>query len=116
IEDGSGLTPSEAAAFFADLDSADAEDIDVSAFAGAVFEPEAASPVASREPELTGDASLVDLGIGVRIEKNLAAAGITTVGELAQRSYDDLLAIEGVGPKAASEIRDRLEQVGMVPN
>jgi len=115
IEDGSGLTPSEAAAFFADLDSGDdAEDIDVSAFAGAVFEPEAPAPAVAVEPELSPDASLADLGIGVRIEKNLAAAGITTVGELAERSYDDLLAIEGVGPKAASEIRDRLEQAGMV--
>jgi len=114
IEDGSGLTPSEAAAFFADLDSSDAEDIDVSAFAGAVFEPEAPAPAAPAEPELSADASLADLGIGIRIEKNLAAAGITTVGELAQRSHDDLLAIEGVGPKAASEIRDRLEQAGMI--
>lgn len=52
LEEG-GLTEEEAAAFFAGLDVEDLEDeeIDVSGFAGIVFEPEAPAPVATFEPE-----------------------------------------------------------------
>ncbi len=46
-EETAGLTPSEAAAFFADLDSSRSDDdVDVSGFAGKVFEPEVEKPVA----------------------------------------------------------------------
>ena len=52
-DEAAGLTPTEAAAIFADLDSpseAGSTTLDVSALAGVVFEPEVAQP---RQPVRT---------------------------------------------------------------
>ncbi|MDZ4063506.1 MAG: DNA-directed RNA polymerase subunit beta', partial [Coriobacteriia bacterium] len=47
VDDGAGLTPSEAAAFFADLDGAEDDiKVDTSAFQGIVFEPDAGTSTA----------------------------------------------------------------------
>jgi DNA-directed RNA polymerase alpha subunit len=115
IEDGAGLTPSEAAAFFADLET-EHEDVDVSGFVGITFDPDAdVTPVpAPVVASISLDAPLAELDLNVRIEKNLAAAGVMTVGELADKTEDELGALEGIGPKAVAEIRDRLEQLGLV--
>ncbi|MDZ4180254.1 MAG: DNA-directed RNA polymerase subunit beta' [Coriobacteriia bacterium] len=119
LDEAVGLTPSEAAQFFADLDVATEEDAsaDVSQFVGTVFDPDAeVAPVrvSSEDGEaITSDSSLTELGISVRTEKLLLTAGITTVGELSAKSDDDLLAIEKVGPKAVVEIRERLEAAGI---
>ncbi len=121
LDDAAGLSASEAAAFFADLGSdqrvdADA-DVDVSAFVGVTFDPniEAPAPVPQMTPAFDADASVTELRIPIRIEKSLISAGVTKIGDLAAKTEDDLLALEGVGPKAVSEIRERLEQAGFVP-
>ncbi len=119
-DDAAGLTPSEAAAFFADLEAgyADDEGADVSGYTDTVFEPEPepeAVPVSETEGgnEITSDTSLTELGIPIRIEKALIAAGLTTVGEIAARSESDLLAIDGIGPKAVVEVHERLAAAGV---
>ncbi|PKQ10250.1 MAG: DNA-directed RNA polymerase subunit beta', partial [Actinobacteria bacterium HGW-Actinobacteria-9] len=113
IEDGEGLSASEAAAFFADLE-AESADVDVSEFVGITFDPDVELAPAATVPAISLDAPLAELELNVRIEKNLAAAGISTVGELVDKAPEELLALEGVGPKAVNEIRDRLEQLGLL--
>lgn len=45
-----------------------------------------------------------DLGLSARIEKALKDAGLNTVDDLAGKSKDELLAVNGVGEKAVEEI------------
>ena len=112
-DDTAGLSPTEAAAIFAGLDSPGAgteENVDVSTFAGAVFEPEAAQAGKEASADV-GDPlelTLSELGISTRWAQKLGAAGIGDVRELMTRSEDDILNIEGVGAKALEEIKDRL--------
>ncbi len=111
-DEHSGLSPSEAAAFFADLSSlaGDAE-VDVSAFEGAVFEPEprpSAAPSVTAEEAL--DLSIADLGISVRWETKLVTAGIGDVRALLTRTADEILSIEGIGAKALEEIEQALSK------
>ncbi|MHB9005187.1 MAG: DNA-directed RNA polymerase subunit alpha C-terminal domain-containing protein, partial [Coriobacteriia bacterium] len=113
IDDGEGLSASEAAAFFADLE-AESADVDVSEYVGITFDPDAEPTSAPVAPAISLDAPLAELELNVRIEKNLAAAGISTVGELVDKAPEELLALAGVGPKAVNEIHDRLEQLGLL--
>ena len=117
--EGAGLTEEEAAAFFADLDVShpEDEDVDTSAFAGIVFEPEAeAAPAAEGEGtdgQIAPETPLGDLGVSVRWTKALEDAGIGTVGDLTSRSEDELSDIKGFGAKAMEEVKGALAQRGM---
>jgi DNA-directed RNA polymerase subunit alpha len=53
------------------------------------------------------------LELSTRTENALTNAGIRTVGGLARKGKDDLLALEGLGEKAVSEIRDALARFGV---
>lgn len=55
-----------------------------------------------------------DLQISSRTINSLSEAGIRTVGGLIRKKEEDLLKVEGVGKKAVQEIKDALENYGLV--
>jgi carbon monoxide dehydrogenase subunit G len=71
----------------------------------------APAPVADAAPAQSSPA-LDDLGLSTRTLASLHADGITTVEQLAAKSETELLALDGIGPASASEIRARLGELG----
>jgi large subunit ribosomal protein L31 len=58
------------------------------------------------------------LELSERVQKALSDAGLVRVGDVVDklRAGDrELLAVEGVGPKAVEEIKERLEAIGLIP-
>ena len=58
------------------------------------------------------------LDLSERVQKALTDAGLASIGDVMNKleSGDrELLALEGVGPKAVEEVKERLEAVGLVP-
>lgn len=53
------------------------------------------------------------LELSTRTANALTGAGIRTVGGLARKTAEDILALEGVGEKAVEEIRDSLARFGI---
>ena len=108
---------------FADLDLEDG-DIDVSAFTGLTFDPNAefVTPgndvVEIEEIEMAGaedptSLTLTDIGVAARWVNKFAEAGIETVADLKGRSEDDLLGLPGIGQKAVEEVKEGLEANGL---
>jgi len=116
-EAAAGLTPSEAAAFFADLGVGDESDEAARTLAGTVFEPESAAAqqraVAMPTGEEALDLAISELGISTRWEVKLAGAGIGDVRTLVTKTPEDILGIEGLGAKALEEIEHQLEERGL---
>jgi len=54
-----------------------------------------------------------DLGLSARTTNALIGASVKTVGGLVRKSGDDILALEGLGAKAVSEIGDALKKHGL---
>jgi DNA-directed RNA polymerase subunit beta' len=104
---------------FADLDLDDS-DIDVSAFAGMTFDPNAeiAAPdmitefgaISAEDPS---QLSLTDLGVSTRWVNKFAEAGVTTIGDLQGMTEDDVLNLPGIGQKAVEELQAGLEARGL---
>jgi carbon monoxide dehydrogenase subunit G len=65
------------------------------------------APVADAAPAASS-AALDDLGLSARTLASLHADGITTVEQLAAKSEAELLALDGIGPASASEIKAKL--------
>lgn len=58
------------------------------------------------------------LDLSERVNKALADAGLVSIGEIVgklEASDRELLAVEGFGPKALEEVKDRLQAIGLVP-
>ena len=58
------------------------------------------------------------LDLSERVQKALADAGLASIGDVTKKLEGgdrELLAVEGVGPKAVEEIKERLEAIGLVP-
>jgi len=58
------------------------------------------------------------LELSERVHKALIEAGIASINDVVKKleaGDRELLAVEGVGPKALEEIKDRLEAIGLVP-
>ena len=55
-----------------------------------------------------------DLDLSSRTVSALEKANIRTVGGLARKKEDDLLEIEGLGPKAIQEIKRSLANLGII--
>ena len=53
------------------------------------------------------------LGLSTRTANALTGAGVRTVGGLARKTAEDILAIEGIGEKAVEEVRDALSKMGV---
>lgn len=64
-----------------------------------------AAPPADAAPAAV---ALADLGLSARTLASLHADGITTVEQLAAKSEDELLALDGIGPASATEIKSKL--------
>lgn len=73
----------------------------------------AESPAAAAEDGEALKARIEDLGLSGRIEHALAEAGIRTVGGLARKREADLLELDGMGPKAVTEIKEALAARGV---
>ena len=55
-----------------------------------------------------------DLGVSQRWTNKFSEVGIETVGDLIGKTEDDLLRIDGIGAKAIEELRDGLENRGLL--
>lgn len=83
--------------------------------------PEAAPAAASDEATLTPDNAaevmktrVEDLELSSRTISALEKANIRTVGGLARKKEEDLLEIEGMGPKAIQEVKRALANFGII--
>lgn len=81
-------------------------------------EPEAAPPqgadeLPQNEREDVMKTRVESLELSTRTANALTNAGIRTVGGLARKSPEDILALEGVGEKAVEEIKEALEKLGV---
>lgn len=56
------------------------------------------------------------LDLSARTAQSLEEASIRTVGGLVRKSKDDILALEGIGPKGLEEITDLLKKMGLSLN
>jgi len=63
-----------------------------------------------------GITSLEKLGLGTRVENRLEDGGVSTVEELAALSEEELVDLEGIGPKSVEKIEDALEEVELEEN
>ncbi len=124
-----GLSEADLEGVFGDFDLEDATDIDVSAFTGMTFDPNAeiGGPAADEfEVEVfEGDAAellgeidpesmtLADLGVSTRWVNKFAEAGVASVADLKGKTDDDLLGLPGIGQKAVDEVRDGLTAKGL---
>ena len=55
-----------------------------------------------------------DLGVSQRWTNKFSEVGIETVGDLIGKTEEDLLRIDGIGAKAIEELRDGLEEKGLL--
>ena len=70
---------------------------------------------ARQESRTSPERAIADLGLGTRPTDVLAAAGITTVGQVMDRlaaGDDAVLAIDGFGRKSLIDLKKRLRQLG----
>lgn len=115
---------------FGDFDLEDAGDIDVSAFTGMTFDPNAgaaldevvespvmlgADTVASAESASVSIESmtLAEIDVSTRWVNKFAEAGVTRVADLAGKADEDLLQLPGIGQKAVDEVRAGLDAHGL---
>ena len=106
---------------FADLDLEDG-DIDVSAFTGVTFDPNAEIAAAGafliEEADMASseDASaltLSDIGVSARWVNKFEEAGIVSVADLVGKTEDELIDLPGIGQKAVEEVKEGLAANGM---
>ncbi|HEX7994472.1 MAG TPA: SRPBCC domain-containing protein, partial [Streptosporangiaceae bacterium] len=73
--------------------------------------PGATTPAAS---SATAAATAIDeLKLPARATSSLHKNGITTIGELASKNADELLAIDGIGPASVEDIKAKLTDLGL---
>jgi uncharacterized protein len=85
----------------------------LSAEPAAEAEPEEA-PEGEAQPAPEGDAQpIAELNLSLRSYNSLRREGIHTVGDLAAKTREELLAIDHIGPASVEEIRQKLADLGM---
>ena len=62
------------------------------------------SDIVAAEEVKENSKSVSDLGLSARVEKALVSAGMTKLEDIKDRKKEDLLAVKGIGEKAAEEI------------
>lgn len=67
---------------------------------------------AEPKPDELFNKPIHELELSIRSENCLLRGGIQTVGELLQRSHDDLLKIRNLGKKSLTEIEEKLQSCG----
>ncbi len=111
---------------FGDFDLDDAGDIDVSAFTGMTFDPNAeigGADLVIEQVDAAGsetvagssleEITLADIGVATRWVNKFAEAGVTTVADLKGKTDLDLLSLPGIGQTAVDEVREGLELNGL---
>ena len=56
-----------------------------------------------------------DLNLSVRAYNCLKRSGLMTVGPVLEKSEDELLALRNFGRKSYDELRDKLDELGLLP-
>jgi len=125
------LTEADLEGVFGDFDLDDASEIDVAAFTGMTFDPNAEPTLdafdevveveqidaAPSETSLANSdlesLTLGEIGVSSRWVNKFSEAGVTCVADLIGKSEDDLLNLPGVGQKAVEEVRAGLEAHGL---
>jgi DNA-directed RNA polymerase subunit beta' len=106
---------------FADLDLEDS-DIDVSAFTGMTFDPNAelatAADLVIEEADMASSEdsavlSLHDIGVSARWVNKFEEAGIVSVADLLGKTEDELIDLPGIGQKAVEEVKEGLAANGL---
>ena len=91
-------------------ESAVAGDAGAGATAAPAVTPGAAAVVGSA----AGDSEPIDeLRLPARAASSLSREGLVTVGQVAARTADELLAIDGIGPASVEDIRAKLAERGL---
>jgi DNA-directed RNA polymerase subunit alpha len=67
----------------------------------------------SPEEQVMLDRPISDLNLSVRARKCMTRLGLTTVGELVRKSADDMLECKNFGVTSLTEVREKLQQVGL---
>ncbi|HEX9032263.1 MAG TPA: SRPBCC domain-containing protein [Streptosporangiaceae bacterium] len=76
---------------------------------------EAAAAGAATAPEALLDEPVDELKLPARATASLHNAGIGTLGQLAVKTDDELLAIDGIGPATIVDIKAKLVEHGLTP-
>ncbi len=84
---------------------------------GAAYTPEAARRFPqqhlSAEEQAVLNKPVSDLNLSVRARKCMNRLGLTTLGELVQRTADELLEAKNFGMTSLTEVREKLQQYGL---
>ncbi len=78
--------------------------------------PAEAQAISARIPAATFETPLADLGLSARVLGHLEKAGLTTAGAVMQRlaaGDEAMLLVEGIGPKALTEVKTQIEAKGL---
>ena len=86
--------------------------VPAAAEAGAAADGAATAGAAAAQSP-AADAPVDDLKLPARAAASLQREGITTVGQLATRTEDELLALDGIGPASVVDIRSKLTELGL---
>lgn len=95
-----------------DREAAAASLVAAAATGPATAEPHAAD-AGSERPAAIVSAPIDELDLPVRVTSSLHKVGISTVGELATRTDEQLVAIDGIGPASIVEIKAKLGERGL---
>lgn len=68
---------------------------------------------ATSEPPPKAEVTLEDLNLAPRALASLHKVGITTIGQLTAKTEAEVLAIDGIGPASADEIKAKLAEHGL---
>jgi large subunit ribosomal protein L31 len=71
-----------------------------------------------KEREILLKQQVEALDLSERVNKALVEGGLASIGDVVKKleaGDRELLAVEGVGPKALEEVKGRLEAIGLVP-
>jgi len=110
-----GIFASNLATLLAQQEEAATNGQPASAAATEQAEAAAAEPAMPPSAAPAADASIDELKLAARATSSLRRDGITTIGQLATKTEDELLAIDGIGPASAQEIKSRLTDLGFAP-
>jgi large subunit ribosomal protein L31 len=81
-------------------------------------EHQRAEQAENKQREMLLKQQIEALELSERVQKALSDAGLVRVGDVVDKlkaGDRELLAVEGVGPKAVEEIKERLEAIGLIP-
>jgi len=76
-------------------------------------EPETAGTEADTAPTAAAETPIDDLKLPARAVSSLRRENITTAGQLAAKSEEELLAIEGIGPASVVDCKEKLAALGL---